>query len=252
MHERTSSSGPAIAVRGLERAFKGGIKAVDGLDLAVEEGEIYGFLGPNGAGKTTTVRILVTLLRPTGGEARVAGHDVVTEADAVRRSIGVALQEAAIDPLMTGTELLRMQGALHGMRGAEARARATELLELLDRDEATVAFESPKRLPATLRAIADADPSRLVAVCRELTKLHEEVVRGPAGEVAERFADGARGEITLVVAATPAAEGDRVAALDAVRRLVEDGARARTASRVVGQLTGVPANELYRALHADG
>ena len=89
--------------------------------------------------------------------------------------------------------------------------RATELLELLDRDEATVAFESPKRLPATLRAIADADPSRLVAVCRELTKLHEEVVRGPAGEVAERFADGARGEITLVVAATPAAEGDRVA-----------------------------------------
>ncbi|MDX8151244.1 ATP-binding cassette domain-containing protein [Patulibacter brassicae] len=129
MHERTSSSGPAIAVRGLERAFKGGIKAVDGLDLAVDEGEIYGFLGPNGAGKTTTVRILVTLLRPTGGEARVAGHDVVAESDAVRRSIGVALQEAAIDPLMTGTELLRMQGALHGMRGAEARGRATELLE---------------------------------------------------------------------------------------------------------------------------
>jgi 16S rRNA (cytidine1402-2'-O)-methyltransferase len=130
--------------------------------------------------------------------------------------------------------------------------RASELLELLDRDEATVAFESPKRLPATLRAIADADPSRVVAVCRELTKLHEEVVRGPAGEVAARFADGARGEITLVVAAAPAGQGDLGPALDAVRRLVEDGARARTASRVVGELTGVPANDLYRALHATG
>ena len=127
--DRSSSGNPAVAVRGLERAFKGGIKAVDGLDLEVQEGEIYGFLGPNGAGKTTTVRILVTLLRPTGGEARVAGHDVVTESDAVRRNIGVALQEAAIDPLMTGRELLRMQGALHGMRGAEARGRAAELLD---------------------------------------------------------------------------------------------------------------------------
>ncbi|MDO9409269.1 ATP-binding cassette domain-containing protein [Patulibacter sp.] len=129
MASRSSSSHPAVAVRGLERAFKGGIKAVDGLDLEVPEGEIYGFLGPNGAGKTTTVRILVTLLRPTGGEARVAGHDVVSDADAVRRNIGVALQEAAIDPLMSGVELLRMQGALHGMRGSEARGRATELLE---------------------------------------------------------------------------------------------------------------------------
>jgi ABC-2 type transport system ATP-binding protein len=124
-----SSSPSAVSVRGLERAFKGGIKAVDGLDLEVREGEVYGFLGPNGAGKTTTVRILVTLLKPTAGEARVAGFDVVTESDAVRRNIGVALQEAAIDPLMTGRELLRMQGALHGMKGAQARTRAEELLD---------------------------------------------------------------------------------------------------------------------------
>jgi ABC-2 type transport system ATP-binding protein len=124
-----SSSPPAVSVRGLERAFKGGIKAVNGLDLEVREGEVYGFLGPNGAGKTTTVRILVTLLKPTAGEARVAGFDVVTQADAVRRNIGVALQEAAIDPLMTGRELLRMQGALHGMKGAQARSRAEELLD---------------------------------------------------------------------------------------------------------------------------
>ena len=132
----SSPGSKAVAVRGLVRSFKGGIRAVDGLDLDVAEGEIYGFLGPNGAGKTTTVRILVTLLRPTEGEAKVAGFDVVREADDVRRSIGVALQEAAIDPLMTGRELLRMQGALHGLRGAEARRRAQELLERVGLTEA--------------------------------------------------------------------------------------------------------------------
>jgi ABC-2 type transport system ATP-binding protein len=122
-------SAPAVEVSGLVREFKGGIRAVDGLDLEVRPGEIYGFLGPNGAGKTTSVRILTTLLRPTAGTARVAGHDVVAQADAVRRSIGVALQEAAIDPLMTGRELLRMQGALHGLRGPEARERSVQLLD---------------------------------------------------------------------------------------------------------------------------
>ncbi|HWM11969.1 MAG TPA: ATP-binding cassette domain-containing protein, partial [Solirubrobacteraceae bacterium] len=119
----------AVEVESLVREFKGGIRAVDGLDLKVRDGEIYGFLGPNGAGKTTVVRILTTLLRPTAGRARVAGHDVVSAGDAVRRAIGVALQEAAIDPLMTGRELLHMQGALHGLRGKEARERATQLLE---------------------------------------------------------------------------------------------------------------------------
>jgi ABC-2 type transport system ATP-binding protein len=126
----------AVEARGLVREFKGGIRAVDGLDLEVSAGEIYGFLGPNGAGKTTVVRILTTLLRPTAGSARVAGHDVVREGDAVRRSIGVALQEAAIDPLMTGRELLRMQGALHGLRSAAAQQRARELLDRVGLTEA--------------------------------------------------------------------------------------------------------------------
>jgi ABC-2 type transport system ATP-binding protein len=119
----------AIEVDKLERRFGDDILAVAGIDLRVAEGEIYAFLGPNGAGKTTTVRMLVTLLRPSAGSARVAGHDVVAEAGDVRRAIGVALQEAALDPLMTGRELMRLQAVLHGIRGAAARARADDLLE---------------------------------------------------------------------------------------------------------------------------
>jgi ABC-2 type transport system ATP-binding protein len=118
----------AIEVSGLERAFDQ-VRAVQGVDLEVAEGEIYGFLGPNGAGKTTTVRILTTLLLPTGGTARVAGHDVVREARAVRASIGVALQEAALDPLMTGRELIRLQATLQGLPKVEGRRRADALLE---------------------------------------------------------------------------------------------------------------------------
>ncbi len=119
---------PAIVVEGLERAFDD-MLAVGGLDLAVDEGEIFGFLGPNGAGKTTTVRMLTTLLLPTGGRASVAGHDVVKEAREVRRAIGVALQESALDPLMTGRELIRLQATLQGIPAAEGRERADALIE---------------------------------------------------------------------------------------------------------------------------
>ena len=122
----------AIEATGLERAFKGGIRAVAGVDLHVAKGEIFGFLGPNGAGKSTTVRILTTLLRPTGGTATVAGHDVVREASAVRRRIGVALQDAAIDPFMTGRELLHLQAVLHGISRHDGRSRAQALLEQLE------------------------------------------------------------------------------------------------------------------------
>jgi ABC-2 type transport system ATP-binding protein len=120
---------PAIEVEALERVFEGGVHAVQGVDLEVADGEIYGFLGPNGAGKTTMVRMLTTLLLPTGGSARVAGHDVVREASTVRRAIGVALQEAALDPLMTGRELIRLQATLHGISRAEGRRRGDELLD---------------------------------------------------------------------------------------------------------------------------
>ncbi len=117
-----------VEAEGLVRTF-GDLTAVAGIDLIVEEGEIFGFLGPNGAGKSTTVRMLVTLLRPSAGVARVAGFDVVNEPNAVRRSIGVALQDAAIDPLMTGNELLRLQAVLHGLGRKESTRRTGELLE---------------------------------------------------------------------------------------------------------------------------
>jgi ABC-2 type transport system ATP-binding protein len=122
---------PAIVVEGLERSF-GDLWAVQGVDLEVSESEIYGFLGPNGAGKTTMVRMLTTLLLPTAGRASVAGHDIVTEASAVRRSIGVALQEAALDPLMTGRELIRLQATLHGIPRRDGERRADALLERVD------------------------------------------------------------------------------------------------------------------------
>ena len=127
---------PAIEVIGLEREFKGGLKAVDGIDLEVAPGEVYGFLGPNGAGKTTTVRMLVTLLRPTGGRARVAGFDLVRQAAQVRRRIGVALQEAALDPLMTGGELIELQATLHGIPPRAVRARGAELIARVGLSEA--------------------------------------------------------------------------------------------------------------------
>jgi ABC-2 type transport system ATP-binding protein len=126
----------SIEAGGLERKFKNGPLAVAGIDLAVEPGEIYGFLGPNGAGKSTTVHILTTLLPPTGGSARVAGHDVVGEGPAVRAAIGAALQEAALDPHLTAREHMRLQTALHGLPRAERVRRGDALIERVGLAEA--------------------------------------------------------------------------------------------------------------------
>jgi len=117
-----------IEVEGLVREFKNGPRAVDGIDLDVGAGEIYGFLGPNGAGKSTTVLMLTTLLPPTAGTARVAGFDIVSEGPRVRASIGAALQEAALDPLLSGREHMRLQTALHGLAKPEREERGQELL----------------------------------------------------------------------------------------------------------------------------
>jgi ABC-2 type transport system ATP-binding protein len=117
-----------IIAENLVRHF-GDVQAVKGIDLEIKSGEIFGFLGPNGAGKSTAVRMLTTLLRPTSGTARVAGYDVVKDADKVRRNIGVALQDAAIDPLMTGAELLALQAVLYGIPQSMMKKRSDELLE---------------------------------------------------------------------------------------------------------------------------
>ena len=182
----------AIEIRGLERRFSGGVVAVAGIDLEVAEGEIYAFLGPNGAGKTTTVRMLTTLLRPTGGQAIVAGHDVVREAAAVRRSIGVALQEAALDPLMTGRELMHLQATLHGIPRDEGVRRSTALLDRVgltqaaDRRIGTYSGGMRRRLDLATALVHDPnvlfldepttglDPVSRRAIWEEVRKLNDE------------------------------------------------------------------------------
>jgi ABC-2 type transport system ATP-binding protein len=178
-----------IEAEGLVRRF-GRIEAVAGVDLAVSSGEIFGFLGPNGAGKSTMVRMLTTLLRPTEGRASVAGHDVVKEADHVRRAIGVALQDAAIDPLMTGRELLTLQGILHGYDRRTGLVRGQELLEKVgltaaaDRRVGTYSGGMKRRLDLALALVHEPqvlfldepttglDPNSRVALWDEVRELN--------------------------------------------------------------------------------
>jgi ABC-2 type transport system ATP-binding protein len=149
-----------IEVEGLVRRFKE-VRAVDGIDLRIEPGEIYGFLGPNGAGKSTTVHVLVTLLPPTAGTARVAGFDVVKQGPQVRAAIGAALQEAALDPFLTGREHIRLAASLHGMRGERRRRRIDELLARVgltyaaDRKVRTYSGGMKRRLDLALALVHD-------------------------------------------------------------------------------------------------
>ena len=180
-----------IEAEALVRTF-GDVVAVAGVDLHVRSGEIFGFLGPNGAGKTTTVRMLTTLLRPTSGTARVAGFDVVREAARVRRAIGVALQDAAIDPLMTGRELIRLQAALHGLPRSEADRRGEHLHERVgltaaaDRRVVTYSGGMRRRLDLALSLVHEPhvlfldepttglDPMSRIALWEEVRSLNAE------------------------------------------------------------------------------
>ena len=125
-----SGAPPAIAVRGLRKAF-GGVEAVRGVSFDVAAGEVFGFLGPNGAGKTTTINMLCTLARPTGGSARVAGHDVVTERDDVRRNIGLVFQDQTLDSYMTAAQNLRMHAELYGVASRLVDGRMRQVLEMV-------------------------------------------------------------------------------------------------------------------------
>jgi ABC-2 type transport system ATP-binding protein len=126
---------PAIEAQGLVKTF-GDVRAVDGVDLTVAGGSVYGVLGPNGAGKTTTIRMLATLLRPDGGTARVLGHDIVAEADQVRRAVSLTGQLASVDEDLTGRENLILLGLLLGLRRGAAKSRAQELLDAFGLEEA--------------------------------------------------------------------------------------------------------------------
>src|ERR671911_68248 len=124
----TSQSPLAVEATGLVKSY-GDTRAVDGVDLAVRRGSVYGVLGPNGAGKTTTIRMLATLLRPDAGEARVLGHDIVRESDAVRSAVSLTGQLASVDEDLTGRENLILIGRLLGYNRAESKARASDLLD---------------------------------------------------------------------------------------------------------------------------
>ncbi len=135
----TTSAPSAIRAVGLKKTYTGRdgeVEAVRGVDLDVAQGEVFGFLGPNGAGKSTTVRMLTTLMTITSGTALVAGVDVAADPNEARRKIGVALQEAGLDPRQTGRELLTLQARLFGHKTKSAGARAAELLELVELTEA--------------------------------------------------------------------------------------------------------------------
>ncbi|HXG77685.1 MAG TPA: ATP-binding cassette domain-containing protein [Gaiellaceae bacterium] len=181
-----------IEVERLVREYRKGPRAVDGIDLTVAPGEIYGFLGPNGAGKSTTVHVLTTLLPPTSGNARVGGYDVVREGPRVRSLIGVALQEAALDPFLTGRDHLRLQATLQGVPKAERRSRADELLERVglteaaDRKIASYSGGMKRRLDLALALVhrprilfldeptTGLDPQSRTALWEEVARLRRE------------------------------------------------------------------------------
>jgi ABC-2 type transport system ATP-binding protein len=182
----------AVVTERIERRFDE-VVAVDGVDLEVREGEIYGFLGPNGAGKSTIVRMLCTLLLPTAGRALVLGHDVATEPNQVRLRIGLALQEAALDDRQTGRELLTLQARLYGLNGTEVEARVGHVLQIVDIGDAidrrigTYSGGMKRRLdlaaalvhnPAVLfldEPTTGLDPASRALVWREVRRLNEEL-----------------------------------------------------------------------------
>lgn len=181
-----------IEAEDLTRVF-GDLTAVNSINLSVKEGEVFGFLGPNGAGKSTAVRMLTTLLKPSDGSAKVSGYDVATEANMVRKNIGVALQDAAIDPLMTGNELLKLQAVLHGIPRQEGRARCAELLERVgltaagDKRVGTYSGGMRRRLDLALSLVhrpkvlfldeptTGLDPTSRVALWEEVRILNKEI-----------------------------------------------------------------------------
>ncbi|MFB4303165.1 ATP-binding cassette domain-containing protein [Actinomadura sp. NTSP31] len=253
--------GPAIEARGLVKVY-GGNRALDGIDLTVRRGQVFGFLGPNGAGKTTTIRILATLTRPDGGTARVLGHDLVRERQAIRARVAVTGQFAALDEDLTGRENLTVLGRLHGLSRAACRGRADDLLtafeltgaadrpvggysggmrrrldiaaglivppDLLFLDEPTTGLDprSRGRVWETVRRIADAGTTVLLT-----TQYLEE-----ADQLADQIAVIDHGRI--VAEGTSAQLKARVGTGTLHVRLLDGGQRARARDVLAGALDG--------------
>src|SRR3954462_6475688 len=263
---------PAIETNQIARRF-GDLVAVAGVDLEVASGEIYAFLGPNGAGKTTTVRMLTTLLRPTGGSATVAGHDVVKEAADVRRAIGVALQEAALDPLMTGAELMRLQATLHALPRRDANAICDALLERVGLTRAAGRRVGPysggmrRRLDLAMALVhsprvlsldeptTGLDPVSRQAIWQEVRRLNDDgttvFLTTQYLEEADQLADqvGIIDDGTIVARGTP---GELKAAVGnpTLELSVDDEERAKEILRTYGEL--LPARDGMLELSLQG
>jgi ABC-2 type transport system ATP-binding protein len=268
-------AGHAVWAEALVRSF-GGARAVDEVDLRIPAGEIYGFLGPNGAGKSTTVRMLCTLLSPTGGRALVAGYDVAAQPGQVRLRIGVALQDAALDPRQTGTELLRLQGRLYGLSRRAMARRMTELGELielgdaLDRPIGTYSGGMKRRLDLAAALVHNPeivfldepttglDPASRARVWAEIRRLNRDLgmtiflttqYLEEADELAHRVGIIDRGRI--VAEGTPAELKRSVGSDVIVARVAGDATGARRAVEAVPGVRGVEAHGGELVIAAD-
>lgn len=245
----------AIEIAGLRKSF-GGVAVLDGIDLRAETGSVFALLGPNGAGKTTLISILATLVRPDAGSATVCGHDVVRDPEAVRRSISLTGQSAAVDEVLTGEENLRMMARLAGFGAQEARGRARELIERFELGDAarkrvrTCSGGMRRRLDLALSLVATPP---VIFLDEPTTGLDTRSRQGLWAAIL----DLARLGTTVLLTTQYLEEADRLADRIAVidhGAVVAEGTAAELKARVGGEVVELtaPDGEVVRELPTDG